>query len=66
MNTRFCNIGTSIVIILLIFLIAGCGVFVKKNAEKEESFLTVNRLWRMHEDVNYVYFYYEDGSVESG
>ncbi|UCE67645.1 MAG: hypothetical protein JSU85_06455 [Candidatus Zixiibacteriota bacterium] len=65
-NTRFCRIGALSGILLLIFSIAGCGLFVKKNIENEENFLTINRLWRMHDDVNYVYFYYEDGSVESG
>jgi len=66
MKNRFGGIWSLIVIALMVFLFTGCGVFIKKNVEKEEKLLTINRLWQMHEDVNYVYFYYEDGSVESG
>ncbi len=66
MKEKLGNIGGLIVIALMFFLVSGCGVFIRKNVEKEENYLTVNRLWQMHEDVNYVYFYYEDGSVESG
>lgn len=28
--------------------------------------LTINRAWKMHEDISFVYFYYRDGSVQSG
>ena len=58
--------GILAVIALSAFLLSGCGIFIRKNVEKEEEMMTINRLWQMHEDVNYVYFYYEDGSVESG
>lgn len=38
----------------------------RKKAEKVTPYLTINRLWQMHQDVNYVYFYYPDGTVVKG
>lgn len=63
---RFGNSGILAAIVLSAFLLTGCGVFVRENAEQEYKLLTIGRLWQMHEDVNFVYFYYEDGSAQSG
>jgi hypothetical protein len=65
-NTRYRVIGALSAVLSSLILFSGCGVFVRKNAEKKEKILTINRLWRMHEDVNHVYFFYENGTVESG
>lgn len=66
MNSRLSNIAGKGIISVLIFLFAGCGITARKDSVKEEEILTISRLWQMHEDVNFVYFYYEDGSVERG
>jgi hypothetical protein len=55
-----------VILVLLILPISGCGIFGRKKVEKEIPYLTVNRLWQMHQDVNYVYFYYPGGLAEKG
>jgi len=66
MNSRFFSAAATGIIGAFIFIIFGCGAAGKRNLEKKENLLTINRLWQMHVDVNYVYFYYEDGTLESG
>jgi hypothetical protein len=51
---------------ILILLISGCGIMGRKDQVVELPILTVNRVWEMHQDINFVYFYYRGGSVESG
>ena len=47
-------------------LILACGSAVKKDLSEKAAELTEWELWRIHRDVRYVYFHYDDGSVREG
>lgn len=51
--------------LLAIFLV-GCSSVVRKGSEGSAEILTEQELWRMHRDVRYISFTYEDGSVLDG
>jgi hypothetical protein len=66
MNNKFIKFTAVVILTLLLLPVSGCGILGRKNSEKEIPYLTINRLWQVHQDVNYVYFYYPDGLVEKG
>ena len=66
MRNRITTSTIAIVLILSLLPISGCGILGRKKAEKQIPHLTVNRLWQMHRDINYVYFYYRDGTEKKG
>lgn len=66
MNTRLVKFTTVAILAIMILPLFGCGIMGRKKTKKETPYLTVNRLWQIHQDVNYVYFYYVDGTVEKG
>ena len=52
--------------VILMILSSGCGIMGRKKGPGPLPVLTINRLWEMHRDIDFAYFYYADGSVESG
>lgn len=51
---------TIIIVISTCIFFAGCSSVAKRGTKKVDEFLTIDRLWRIHNDVNPVYFIYKD------
>jgi len=66
LRNRIATSTIAFVLIISFLPVSGCGILGRKKTEKQIPYLTISRLWQMHRDINYVYFYYGDGTDKKG